>query len=110
DEMGLGQADLTIPDPSLEQWADLLAGPLLQRLCNDLEAPAFDFCPRLADLHRKVQQSLGQIVRMSGSGSSLFSLYDELSAAQQAVACIDSCYHVQSLAVQIAPTLNDDLR
>lgn len=109
DSLAHGNADSVALKPDLYQWTELLAGPLLQRLVNDLEPPAFDLCPRLADLHRQVQQTLGQIVRMSGSGSSLFTLYDDFSEAQAAAERIKRCHHVIALAEGIAPELKDDL-
>jgi 4-diphosphocytidyl-2-C-methyl-D-erythritol kinase len=104
DEMKLGNARDIERAPD---WAALAATPakeLLGQLVNDLEAPAFDLNPRLADMRREWEDRLGRIVRMSGSGSTLFTLYDSKEAADAAAA-----EHAQLRVVQLAPDLQDDL-
>jgi 4-diphosphocytidyl-2-C-methyl-D-erythritol kinase len=64
-------------------WSALPATELLGRLVNDLEPAAFHIEPRLADLRAQVEAALGRTVRMSGSGSALFTLFD---AADEATA------------------------
>jgi 4-diphosphocytidyl-2-C-methyl-D-erythritol kinase len=110
DTLGLGDASRIVDQPLWSQWADLSAGPLLERLVNDLEAPAFAVCPQLAALRQQIEQSIGRIVRMSGSGSSLFTLFDNSDEAQAAVMCIQDRNRVRAVAVAVAPDLNDDLR
>jgi 4-diphosphocytidyl-2-C-methyl-D-erythritol kinase len=82
DELGLGTdleaVDRSLPDPSLPTL------DLLDALVNDLERPAFDLSPELAELRLASERRLGRPVRMSGSGSTLFTLYDDLSQAQSA--------------------------
>src|SRR5581483_10323700 len=85
DEMRLGTRDAIERQPEWQQWTDLSAGPLLSRLVNDLEAPAFALCPQLDLLRRQIEESIARPVRMSGSGSSLFSLFDEKPEALWAV-------------------------
>jgi 4-diphosphocytidyl-2-C-methyl-D-erythritol kinase len=58
-------------------WAALPANDLLAQLVNDLEPAAFAIEPRLADLREAAERQLGRTVRMSGSGSTLFSLFDD---------------------------------
>lgn len=55
---------------------------LLPRLFNDLEAAAFTVEPRLARLHAAVDGLDGRLVRMTGSGSALFTLFDEAAQAE----------------------------
>lgn len=51
---------------------------------NDLEAPAFRLCPPLGALYTAAVRSGARRVRMSGSGSTLFALFDEAGAAERA--------------------------
>lgn len=55
---------------------------LMPRLFNDLEAPAFAVEPRLAALAARAREIVGGPVRMSGSGSALFTLVDERAQAE----------------------------
>jgi 4-diphosphocytidyl-2C-methyl-D-erythritol kinase len=54
----------------------LPARQILGRLVNDLEAPAFTISRELAGLRGELERRIGRVVRMSGSGSSLFTLFD----------------------------------
>jgi len=72
------------PEP-WNHWAKLAATQLLHHLVNDLEAPAFAICPQLGELRQNLEGRLGRIVRMSGSGSTLFTLADARDEAQQMV-------------------------
>lgn len=93
-------------------WA-MLAGlgstALLDALVNDLERPAFDLCPELANLRGDIEQALLRPVRMSGSGSSLFTLFDSETAAQQAASLITSRFGTRAIPTELAPVLRDDL-
>ena len=82
DELRLGFDDALAPDaePDWDTWARLPARELLKRLVNDLEPAAFSLSPDLAALRGRLEQELGRVVRMSGSGSSLFTLFDETEA------------------------------
>lgn len=53
------------------------AGELMPRLYNDLEPAAMLVRPELARIHEDVSKLAGAPVRMTGSGSALFRLYDE---------------------------------
>lgn len=57
---------------------------LLSELANDLEAAAFTLAPELDRLRRRLEGCWHRPVRMSGSGSTLFSLFDTLAEAQNA--------------------------
>jgi 4-diphosphocytidyl-2-C-methyl-D-erythritol kinase len=106
-------------EPDWEQWRALQAEKLLQNLVNDLERPAFDLHPALARLRIELEQYLGRIVRMSGSGSSLFTLYDDGLAAEEAAAkinkgavnkgAINKGVGSRAVAVMLAPRIEDDL-
>lgn len=80
DEMGLGTdleaVERTLPDPRLR------AEELLPTLVNDLEAPAFAISKELAQLRDRAEKVAGRPVRMSGSGSTLFTLCDEVASAE----------------------------
>jgi 4-diphosphocytidyl-2-C-methyl-D-erythritol kinase len=111
DELRLGRDRDVADEPDWTTWAALSAGELLPRLVNDLEPAAFALSPRLASLRCDVEQTLGRAVRMSGSGSSLFTLFDagqdvEARAAAESVA---SRHDVSAVAVEVAPDFEDDL-
>jgi 4-diphosphocytidyl-2-C-methyl-D-erythritol kinase len=109
DEMRLG-SDLATPlEPNWQQWTKLPAGSLLSRLLNDLEPAAFTLCPQLGQLRAQAEQLLGRIVRMSGSGSSLFSLFDHQADAANAAATCAQRLSVKAVNVEIAPIPADDL-
>ncbi|MBK8267916.1 MAG: 4-(cytidine 5'-diphospho)-2-C-methyl-D-erythritol kinase [Planctomycetes bacterium] len=55
---------------------------ILPLLFNDLESPAFSIEPRLQEIHKRIDGLDGRTVRMTGSGSALFTLFDERSAAE----------------------------
>ncbi len=52
------------------------AAELMPQLFNDLEPAAFDVEPKLVEIHHQVNQLNGRVVRMTGSGSAFFSLFD----------------------------------
>jgi 4-diphosphocytidyl-2-C-methyl-D-erythritol kinase len=78
DEMGLGfdEALQAGAEPDWGVWARLPAQDLLARLVNDLEPAAFSISRELAGLRAELERRIGRVVRMSGSGSSLFTLFD----------------------------------
>jgi 4-diphosphocytidyl-2-C-methyl-D-erythritol kinase len=95
--------------PAWNEWTQLSAEQLLPLLANDLEAPAYDLHPELRQLQQQAQELLEQPVRMSGSGSSLFTLYDTLPAAEQAAENVREQLHVDGIAVTLAPSIDDDV-
>ncbi|MDB5325237.1 MAG: 4-(cytidine 5-diphospho)-2-C-methyl-D-erythritol kinase [Phycisphaerales bacterium] len=63
---------------------------LLASLINDLEPAAFDLRPDLAELRQSAEALVGRPVRMSGSGSTLFTLFDNpMPAIAAATKCQD---------------------
>jgi 4-diphosphocytidyl-2-C-methyl-D-erythritol kinase len=103
DDMGLGTEQDVQQEPPWEQWLSLDAQSLLPKLVNDLEPPAFAIAPRLGELRSAIEQSLARPVRMSGSGSSLFTLFDTKNEATAAAEKITSMHGVRALAVELAP-------
>ena len=108
DELKLGDSSNLTDPPDWQAWAKRSAIELLPGLVNDLEAAAFAICPRLGQLRAEAEFLLARSVRMSGSGSSLFTLYDERAEAEIALKAIESL-KIQSLVVEIAPSIDDDL-
>ena len=84
DTLQLGREVDLSEQPDWTDWAALPAAELLTRLVNDLEPAAFAICPALSDLRADAERAIGRPVRMSGSGSSLFTLFDTLAAAEDA--------------------------
>jgi 4-diphosphocytidyl-2-C-methyl-D-erythritol kinase len=109
DEMGLGRVQDVEDEPAWEQWVSLNAEDLLDKLVNDLEAPAFSLRPELGKLRDRLEKLLGRAVRMSGSGSSLFTLYEQREQAIETAERITSREKMRAVAVELAPTVQDDL-
>jgi len=84
DEMGLGANEADMIAPDLTDWSTFASVSLMSRLINDLETPAFDLRPDLGHLRASAEQTLGRPVRMSGSGSTLFTLFDTREEATRA--------------------------
>jgi 4-diphosphocytidyl-2C-methyl-D-erythritol kinase len=55
-----------------------------------------------------LEQALGRIVRMSGSGSTLFSLFDEERAATSAAQTVTRL-GTRAIAVELGVVPNDDV-
>jgi 4-diphosphocytidyl-2C-methyl-D-erythritol kinase len=112
DAMGLGVDRDVTEEPDWQQWATLGAADLLPRLVNDLEPPAFALRPDLDELRRSIEQKVGRPVRMSGSGSSLFTLFDTEEEARQArvlASSIEGSTRPTYEVVELAPDIVDDL-
>jgi 4-diphosphocytidyl-2-C-methyl-D-erythritol kinase len=108
DEMGLGEAGTIKMEPDLNTWSRLDADSLLAKLVNDLEAPAFSLSAKLQELHRSAERLLNRVVRMSGSGSSLFTLFDSREAADEAAERVRVGLNVSAQSLLLAPKLSDD--
>jgi len=100
DEMKLGSE---LIEQQWDDWTKLSAQRLLPKLVNDLEPPAFSLEPKLGTLRAEIEQALGQPVRMSGSGSSLFTLFDAEEPASEAARTIAEKFGVVAHAVEVAP-------
>jgi 4-diphosphocytidyl-2-C-methyl-D-erythritol kinase len=107
DQMNLGRNEALQDAPDWHRWSTLSATQLLPLLVNDLEAPAFAINPGLALLHQRSGNALGRIVRMSGSGSSLFSLFDSRPQAESAAVCLrealGDALGIRVIAVDLCP-------
>src|SRR4051812_35684379 len=84
DELRLGKQSNLSPEPPWSQWVRLGSQDLLPLLINDLEAAAFAIDPQLGQVRSDLESLLKRPVRMSGSGSSLFSLFDQKAEAEAA--------------------------
>ncbi len=104
DTMKLGETSTIEIEPDWNQWAALSSQNLLPKLINDLEPPAFAIEPRLAKLRADLEQQLSRPIRMSGSGSSLFTLYDTRGEAANAANLVTQKHTVKALAVEMTPT------
>lgn len=109
DEMKLGRAIETREETAWRQWVGLSADSLLPHLVNDLEPAAFSLRPELGRLRNEMEQSMGRIIRMSGSGSTLFTLFDDEPPAVAAAGQVDRGRGLSAIAVQLAPKIGDDL-
>lgn len=102
DQLHLGKAEAINFQPDWELWTQLSATELLPKLINDLELPAFDLNPSLGKLRDQWENRLSRPVRMSGSGSTLFTLYDTKQEAEEVASEIAP----QSLCVaELAPEI-----
>lgn len=90
------------------QWQSLRAEALLQQLVNDLEPAAFALEPQLGKMRTLAERLLGRTVRMSGSGSALFTLYDTLEEATAAIIVLREALRVRMEAVPVAPQYEED--
>ena len=111
DELRMGDDAALDPaaEPDWPAWAKLPARELLGRLVNDLEPSAFSVRPELAGLRARLERQLGRVIRMSGSGSSLFTLYDAVDepAAREAARLCEASF-VRAAIAEVAPAnLND---
>lgn len=109
DAMGLGREQDLLEEPDWRNWTTLKSDELLPRLVNDLEPAAFEISPALGELRRRHEKMLGRIVRMSGSGSSLFTLFDEEAEAMDASKWLEKRLNERAPAVALSPNFEDDL-
>jgi 4-diphosphocytidyl-2-C-methyl-D-erythritol kinase len=100
DEMGLGSD--TAGDAGEGGLTFLPAAELMRHLLNDLEPPAFALRPDLAEMRSNLERDLGRPVRMSGSGSTLFTLFDDHGSAADAAAAV-TAGGTRAVAVAVAP-------
>jgi len=103
DAMGLGRNADVDAAPEWAAWARLPATELLPLLVNDLEPPAFALRPDLGELRLQCERVVERPVRMSGSGSSLFTLFDDEQDARAAAARLTHAVEVRTEAVELCP-------
>ena len=109
DEMRLGRSEHVEREPDWKAWVEMPAKYLLGCLVNDLEAPAFAISPSLGALRGDAEQFLGRPLRMSGSGSSLFTLYDTEGEARPAAELAAARFGQRVECVELAAEFADDL-
>jgi 4-diphosphocytidyl-2C-methyl-D-erythritol kinase len=109
DELRLGKQSNLTPQPPWNQWVKLASADLLPLLINDLEAAAFAIDPQLGQVRADLESLLKRPVRMSGSGSSLFSLYDQRPEAEAAARLVTQQYKLQVFTVELAPDIPEML-
>jgi 4-diphosphocytidyl-2-C-methyl-D-erythritol kinase len=107
DELSLGREEHLRDEPDFAEWATLAAKDLLPRLVNDLEPAAFSLRPQLGELRETLGRSLVRPVRMSGSGSSLFTLCDDAAEAQSLADRAREVGNVDSITVTLAPRVGE---
>lgn len=105
DEMGLGREEDLHAEPDWSVWTRMDARELLPCLANDLERPAFDFSPELRWLRGQSERLLGRPVRMSGSGSSLFTIFDTSAESTEAANRLTGQIDMRVLSVPLAPMI-----
>ncbi|HEX8912104.1 MAG TPA: hypothetical protein VF796_07065, partial [Humisphaera sp.] len=105
DAMRLGRTADVEQEPDWQAWARLPAAELMAKLVNDLEPPAFDLRPELADLRARAERSAGRVVRMSGSGSSLFTLFDSEPEARAARDRLAADFGVRAELATVGPAV-----
>lgn len=110
DELGPGRSAAALAEAPRDwpNWAALGSEELLRRLENDLEPAAFSLAPALGELRDRVERALQRPVRMSGSGSTLFTLYDDPVEARAAVgkaAVVPGDEVFRTAVAPLAPTL-----
>jgi 4-diphosphocytidyl-2-C-methyl-D-erythritol kinase len=106
DAMRLGKAETLHDAPDWREWSMLDALELLPLLVNDLEAPAFALSAQLAALHEKATSVARRIVRMSGSGSSLFTLFNDRDEAETSADRLRLQLGVTVRAVELCPEID----
>jgi 4-diphosphocytidyl-2-C-methyl-D-erythritol kinase len=102
DEMKLGTTDLS-SQPDGADMANRSSRELLEGLVNDLEAPAFSLKPELNQLRQDIEKYIARTVRMSGSGSTLFTLIDDPTEAAETAAKLSDRFAVKAAAATVAP-------
>jgi 4-diphosphocytidyl-2-C-methyl-D-erythritol kinase len=108
DAMRLGKAETLHDAPDWREWSMLDALELLPLLVNDLEAPAFALSAQLAALHEKATSVARRIVRMSGSGSSLFTLFNDRDEAETSADRLRLQSGITVRAVELCPEIDHE--
>lgn len=90
-----------------EAWSRLPAQSLLGHLKNDLEPAAYAIEPRLGELRTAIETKLGRVVRMSGSGSTLFTLFDSADDARHAARSVRGEFKMRVEEVELGGDFRD---
>ena len=79
------------PWPTITSTKELIAALAARR--NDLEAPALECAPALAEVLTALRQAPdARLVRMSGSGATCFAVFDDRPAAMRAAAMLGTAH------------------
>ena len=108
DAMGLGRDDDVRREPDWSAWTSMDAMHLLPMLVNDLEQPAFDLSNDLSQLRDRAEQVLRRPVRMSGSGSTLFTIFDTSAESLEFARVVTGQLRVRAVSVDLAPDLSSE--
>ncbi len=84
--------------------SDQPAEQLARTLGNMLEPPAFEHSPALAELHARAESLCPHPVRLSGSGSSLFTPFDSRSEADTFASRVQQQLGLETRVVQCLTT------
>jgi 4-diphosphocytidyl-2-C-methyl-D-erythritol kinase len=78
--------------PSLEWFLTTTCGAVewMEQTFNMLEPPAMQVCPLLGELAERLRPMAGRAVRVSGSGSTLYTAFDEEGEAERFAARVRS--------------------
>lgn len=89
---GIAPAELA-PGVSLADFSALSASEWAAspEMINDFEKTVFALRPVIADVKARLQESGALYVAMSGSGASVFALYDDVKMAERTAALFDGC-------------------
>ena len=90
----------TLELPDCARLAAMSVDELLAVLVNDLEPPAFSLVPELGELRQRLQSAARRVVRMSGSGSTLFTLASGPDDASEIASRIQS--EIKHLPVSVS--------
>jgi 4-diphosphocytidyl-2C-methyl-D-erythritol kinase len=105
DEMRLGREQLLRDEPDWLSWSRLPVADLMPQLANSLEPAAFSLRADLGELRQALERLLGRVVRMSGSGSSLFTLSENADEARSLASEAADKMNVRAIAVAVAPKM-----
>ncbi len=100
----VSQPDEAAPPESVERVLAAARQPgrrLARALTNDLEPAAFQVEPALASLHPKLESLADRPVRLSGSGSALFTLFDSQQEANDFGERVRTCLSVPTCVVRM---------
>ena len=86
------------------QVAEHDAVALMKQTFNMLEDPAMKVCPALREMMTHSAQMAGRPVRLSGSGSTLFTAFDSQPEAQKFARRAEETLGIKSCLVQLAET------
>ncbi len=98
------------PDHDLDLSPVTRASDWMARLTNMLETPALRVCPELGPMMAETQHLAARPVRMSGSGSSLFTAFDEKEEAQNFETLCRSRLPVDTRCVRVYSASSPDAR